>query len=71
MNKILARIMPFFFLGIFVVLFIVGIVIFSYLLLAGAVVGGILFLVVWLRDKFYPVKKQLKHQGRTFDHEDK
>ncbi|HEX2548952.1 MAG TPA: hypothetical protein VHM20_03925 [Gammaproteobacteria bacterium] len=67
------RLAPFIFIGIMIVLFAVGIIILSYLLIFGALVGVVLFLIAWIKDKLtqkthYPeVKKPRK--GQTIDHQ--
>jgi len=76
MNNLLARIIPFLFLGIMLVILIAGLILLSYLLIWGAVVGLVLFLIAWLREKFFPprhltkIDKQSK-SGRVIDHDDK
>lgn len=74
-NRLFARLLPFFYLGIIVVLFAIGIILFSYLLILGAVVGFILFFATWIKEKFFPGKsisqpKETK-VGRTFEHDDR
>lgn len=74
MRALLARLLPFFYLGIVIVIFVAGIILFSYLLVLGAVVGLVLFFIAWLREKFSPSRQIVKPQqkppvGRTFDHE--
>ena len=66
------RIIPFIFLGIMIVLLVAGIVILSYLLIAGAVVGLILFGVTWVKERFFggKTKNSLTKRGRTIDHRD-
>lgn len=76
MQNLFARLVPFIFLGIMIVIFVVGIVIFSYLLIVGAIVGMILFLAAWLKEKLFPSKdiqyyQQTEKRGRTFDHDEK
>lgn len=51
-SKFFQSLMPFIFLGIVLVLFVAGIILLSYLLITGAVVGILLFLIAWLREKF-------------------
>ncbi len=67
------RLVPFIFIGIMIVLFAVGIIILSYLLIFGALVGVILYIVVWIKDKLtrknhYPEVKKPR-QNRTIDHQ--
>lgn len=72
MQKLMRRLLPFIGLGIFLVVLFAGIVLLSYLLVYGALIGLVLFGLAWLRDKFFPSKKistQVK-RGRTIDHHD-
>jgi ABC-type transport system involved in cytochrome bd biosynthesis fused ATPase/permease subunit len=76
MNRFLARLVPFIFLGIMIVLLVVGFVIFSYILMFGALVGVVLFVVAWIRETFFsPKDKNLmkretdKKPGRVIDHD--
>lgn len=73
MNRFISQIIPFILFGILLVLFVVGIILFSYLLILGAVVGLVLFIIQWIRMKFFPSKhlsnyQHSKRSGRTFDH---
>lgn len=77
--KLLQTILPFLFLGVFIVLIVIGFVVFSYVLIIGAVIGLILFLISAIREKFQKVKrmppnlnqydKPSKHSGRTIEHD--
>lgn len=60
--------MPFIYLGILIVLFVVGLVLLSYLLIFGAIVGLCLFAFTWLREKLFN-NKENKKSGRTIDHD--
>lgn len=71
----LTRLIPFVFLGIMIVMFVVGLIVFSYLLIAGAVVGVLLFAVAWVKEKLFPTKhisidRHILKRGRTFEHDD-
>jgi len=71
MNRLLQRIIPFVILGIMIVIFVVGLVVFSYLLIFGALIGLILFVIAWIREKIFPSKPLTKiHRGRIIDHDD-
>lgn len=78
LDKVLAAILPFLFAGITIVLFVVGIIIFSYILLFGALVGLILFIIafIFMKIKMHQLRKQFKQssvssrKGRTIDHDD-
>jgi len=74
MHPFFARIVPFIFFGVMLVVFVAGLVIVSYLLIFGAIVGLFLFCIAWIKDlitkrknSFPEVKKQNK--GKTIDHE--
>jgi len=51
LKQFLTSIMPFIGMGIFLVLLVAGLVIFSYLLIFGAVVGLVLFTIFWIYNK--------------------
>lgn len=75
MRSILQRIIPFIFLGVAIVALVAGLILFSYLLIFGAIVGVVLFVLSWAKEKFFPSKqittyKEKPKQGRTFDHEE-
>lgn len=72
MPNFFARLIPFVLLGIAIVAFAFGLILLTYLFIFGAIVGLILFLINWIRAKFFPTKKMTKHNkptGRTFDQE--
>lgn len=67
------RLIPFIFVGIMIVLFAVGIIILSYLLMLGAIIGLVLFAIAWIKEKLtrknnYPEIKK-NRTGRTIDHD--
>ena len=75
-QRLFARLIPFIFLGVMIVLFVVGIILFSYLLIFGAIVGMILFFITWVKEKLFPSKniqyyQKPKKNGRTFEHDEK
>ncbi len=57
-NSFFLRILPFIALGIFIVILVVGLVVFSYLLIIGAIVGIILFGISWVYNKLTGRKRQ-------------
>ena len=68
----LARIMPFIGLGLFVVLLVVGIIFLSYLFILGAAVGLILFAIAWIKAKFShksSIASPSPH-GHVYDHDE-
>lgn len=75
-QSLLARLIPFVFLGVMIVLFVVGIILFSYLLIVGAIVGMILFFINWVKEKLFSSKniqcdQKSEKNGRTFEHDKK
>ncbi len=76
MKSIAQRIIPFIFLGIMLVILALGIILLSYVLILGAIVGFVLYIVARIKEKFFPSKQLTKTDfskkpGRTFDHDDK
>lgn len=74
MQSFMARLLPFIFLGILLVLVVVGIILFSYLVLFGALVGLVLFLLAWVKGLFSRNKQKYpaayhKKPGRIIDHD--
>ena len=68
MRKLINRFIPFVLIGIAFVAFVFGIMLLSYLFLIGAIVGFILFMIHWIREKFFTSKKSPSRQkGRTID----
>lgn len=72
MPNLFSRALPFLALGIMLVLLFAGLVLLSYLLVFGALVGIALFVMAWLKEKIFPPTQkpeQLK-QGRIIEHDD-
>jgi hypothetical protein len=67
MQKLLNQLMPFLLIGIAIVAFAFGIILLAYLFLFGAILGFILFITAWIRNKFFPSKKSIKPSGRVID----
>ena len=57
MPVFLSRIMPYFIAGILIVLAILGVIVLSYVFLWGVLIGGILYFVIWMKNKLFPSKK--------------
>jgi len=72
MRQIYNRIIPFIMIGIALVAFAFGIFLLAYLFFFGAIVGLALFIVSWLRSKFFPPKNltPTKKSGRVIDSDD-
>lgn len=75
-QKIFRSIMPIISLLIFISLLVVGVVVFSYVIVIGAIVGLVLFAIAYFRYKFQAVfhpKKPGQQQpkaGRIIEHQD-
>lgn len=70
LTQILEKIMPFLVVGIVLVLFIVALVLLSYLLFWGALIGLVLFGISYIKNKFFPKKKWSEKKGRVIEHDD-
>ncbi len=74
MQRLLKQFMPFIFIGIALVAFIFGIMLLAYLFFFGAIVGLLLYIITWIREKFFPtqspIKKNSKSSGRIIDSND-
>lgn len=72
MQRFINRLIPFFLAGIAIVAFAFGIFLLAYLFMLGALVGLGLFIISWLRQKFFPPKKIIikKRKGRIIDSDD-
>lgn len=76
MRNLMARLIPFFMLGIALVALFFGLVLLAYLFVFGALVGIVLFLINWVKVKFFPantiVKREAHKQGsgNLIDHDE-
>ena len=73
MQQYVRQLGPFITMGIIIVFFAFGIVILAYLFMIGAIVGLILYIISWLRNKLIPRKIPAKHKrksGRIIDSDD-
>ncbi len=74
LKRLTDQIIPFLLLGILIVLVVIGIVVFSWILIVGAITGLVLYAIAWLRHKLFPSRHKnlqtgTEHRGRTFDNE--
>lgn len=73
MRRFFSQLIPFIFIGVALVALAFGIFVLAYLFFIGAIVGFILFLLTWLRQKFFAPKTVVKTRpktGRTIDSKD-
>jgi Na+-transporting methylmalonyl-CoA/oxaloacetate decarboxylase gamma subunit len=69
--NLLETLIPFMVMGIAIALFIGLFILMSYVLVWGIVIGGILWLVAFIKNKFFPSPKRTeKKQGRVIDYKD-
>lgn len=73
MRRFVNQIIPFILAGVAIVALVFGIMLLAYLFLFGALVGFILFLISWIRGRFFTQKtvaKPRKTSGRIIDTDD-
>jgi len=77
-TPILMRFIPFLMIGLMIVLFIIGLFIFSYILIFAAIIGFVLFIISAIRARFSNKKQTHAYQkqfdakkGRTIEYEEK
>lgn len=71
LEKILENLIPFFLLGVAIALLIGLLFMFSYLLVWGLIIGGILWLASLAKEYLFPASPDKKSQGRVIEHDDK
>lgn len=71
LQKILENLIPFFVLGVAIALVIGLLFMFSYLLIWGLIIGGILWLASLAKEYLFPAATDKKSQGRVIEHDDK
>ena len=74
MDNFFARLMPFLMMGVALVAFAFGLLLLTYLFVFGALIGLGLFLISWVKQRFFPSKQIMKppveRRGETIDHRD-
>lgn len=73
MANFIAKLIPFILLGVALVAFAFGLLLLTYLLFFGALIGLVLFAVSWIKQKFFASKdltKRSSKSGRIIDHKD-
>jgi len=75
-DRLLEKIAPFFILGISIAAAFALLSFISYVLFWGLVIGGLLYAVIAIKDKFFPTQRttirprQHKHKAQTYNHDD-
>jgi hypothetical protein len=71
MQRFVKKIIPFVLAGVVIVILAFGLILSAYLFLFGACIGLALFVIAWLREKFFPSKVPAKthrpNSGRIID----
>ncbi len=72
LQKLLETLIPFIVLGVSIALLFALLIMFSYLLAWGLLIGGVLWLIALAKQYFFPSHKtDQKSQGRIIEHDDK
>lgn len=67
MKNFLEKLTPYLIAGISIVLFIAMLIVLSYVLIWGLVIGLIMFAFVYIKQRFFPSKKPKPTTGRIID----
>lgn len=73
MRKFFQQLLPFIMLGVIIVAFAFGLMILAYIMIIGALLGAVIFMASWIREKLFPTKTITKPQsksGRIIDSDD-
>lgn len=76
MRRLINQLIPFLLIGVAIVAFVFGLMLLAYLLLFGVIVGLGLFLISWIKNKFFasksnlPKKNPTPRKGRVIDSDD-
>lgn len=71
LQRLLENIVPFLMLGIAIALIIGLFIMFSYVLIWGLLIGGILWAVSFVKSYFFSSNTPTKTEGRVIEHNDK
>lgn len=73
-NKWIETLLPYLFLGISIAFLVGFLIILSYVFFWGLLIGGIIFLAMAIKEKFFPsASKEItkkKEKGRVIEHDD-
>jgi hypothetical protein len=70
-KQILLTLVPFLLIGIAISLFVGLLIMFSYVLVWGLLIGGILWIVSVVKNLLFPKKKLTNVEGRIIEHNDR
>jgi ABC-type transport system involved in cytochrome bd biosynthesis fused ATPase/permease subunit len=70
-NNFLNRLLPFLGIGIVLVVIIIALLFLSSLFVIGALVGLVLFIIAYVKKRFFSAKKSnLVRKSKTYEHDD-
>ncbi|KTD23011.1 hypothetical protein [Legionella londiniensis] len=70
-QQLLEQLIPFIVLGIGIALAIGLLIMFSYVLVWGVLIGGVIWLVYFIKNYFFPGPSENQKKGRVIEHEKK
>lgn len=71
LQKLLETLVPFILIGIAIALFVGLLIMFSYVLVWGLLIGGILWLIALAKQFLFPSNSTKPSEGRIIEHDDK
>lgn len=71
LQQLLAQLIPFIMLGIGIALAIGLLIMFSYVLVWGILIGGVIWLIYVVKNYLFPTPSREKKKGRVIEHDDK
>ena len=70
-QQYLENLAPFLVLGVAIALFVGFLFMFSYILIWGVIIGGMLWLITIAKSYFFPEEPNKKDNGRIIEHDDR
>lgn len=71
LQQLLQTLIPFLVIGVMIALFVGLLIMFSYALLWGLVIGGVLWIASLIKTMLFPSPSSHKHEGRIIEHNDR
>ncbi|MFC3908844.1 hypothetical protein ACFORL_07110 [Legionella dresdenensis] len=70
LQQIIQSLVPFLIMGIAIAMLIGLFIMFSYVLIWGIFIGGVLWFAALIKDYLFPPPPEEKHEGRVIEHKD-
>jgi len=70
LQRIIGQLIPFILIGIIIAFSIGLLVIFSYVLMWGLLIGAVIWVTITVKNYFFPRQSPVKTPGRVIEHED-